>query len=180
MQKTNQPLARPHLRFQSRRGQAGTLHCMVLDCSASMLAGRNLALAKGLLQEWAQQIYRQRAQLCVIGFGGGEARILQAPRKAAHINDHWIAPIRGGGGTPIRQGLQQAEQVLAQARKKNPQQLTTLWLLTDGRFPSQPPRPEFADLCAVVDFENAAVPLGRAQQLAQQWQADYLHAMDFQ
>lgn len=178
-QKSDQPLAHHHLRYQRRQARAGALHCLVLDCSASMLAGRNLALAKGLLQQWAQQIYRQRAHLCVIGFGGGDVRVLQTPRKAARINEHWITPIRGGGGTPVVQGLHQADQILAQARNKNPRLHTALWLLTDGRFPDLPPRPHHADTCAVVDFENAPVRLGRALQLAQHWQGDYALASDF-
>ena len=179
MQKAHLPLTRKHLQFQQRNTSGGALLCLVLDCSASMLAGRNLALAKGLLLAWAEHIYQQRAYLCVIGFGGSEARVLQAPRKAARINTHWIAPISGGGGTPLLKGLALAERMLAQARKKNPRQFTSLWLLTDGRFPYLPPRPLHADTCAVVDFENAPVRLGRAQQLAQRWQGDYRHAQEF-
>lgn len=179
MQKRNAPLAPTHLRFQSRMAGGTVLYCLVLDCSASMLSGQNLALAKGLLTAWARQIYQQRAQLCVIGFGGGEARVLQAPRKAAHLNEHWIAPIAGGGGTPVHLGLQKAETILQQHHKKNPHQVTALWLLTDGRFSDLPPRPRFADSCALVDFENAPLRLGRAAQLAQHWQCEYHLAEEF-
>ena len=178
-QKADQPLTQAHLKFQQRNARGAALHCLVLDCSASMLAGASLALAKGLILQWAKQIYRQRAQLCVIGFGGGQARVLQTPRKAAAINEHWIAPIRGGGGTPVVPGLNLAQRVLSQYRKKSPQQICGLWLLTDGRFPDLPPRPEYADICAVVDFEKAPLRLGRAQQLAQNWHANYVLASEF-
>lgn len=177
--KATQPLDSVHLQFKPRNAHTGALYCLVLDCSASMLAGRNLALAKGLLLAWTQQLYQQRAQLCVIGFGGNTACLLQAPRKAARINTQWITPISGGGGTPILHGVQLAERILTQSRRQNPRPFTTVWLLTDGRFATLPARPKHADRCTLIDFESTPVRLGRTWQLAQRWQADYFHAHTF-
>ena len=77
---------------------SNTLHCVLLDMSASMLRGEKLALAKGCLLALTESFYRRREHLAVIGFSGNEARLLQAPGKVATFNAGWIAPLRGGGG----------------------------------------------------------------------------------
>lgn len=152
------------------------LHCLLLDCSASMLRRRQLALAKGLLLHWSAQLYRQRAEVAVIGFGGNGARLLQPPRKAVAVNERWIAAIDGGGATPVADALAQAEQLLQRERRRQPGRRLGLWLLTDGRFAELPPLPVGSDFCVVVDFEQAALPLGRARRLAERWRADYVRA----
>lgn len=169
-------LAPEHLRFHRRPVAAGRLHCLVLDCSGSMLKHDNLSLAKGLLLRWTQRLYRERAELAVIGFGGGGARVLQSPRRAVAFNDDWIGGIGGGGGTPVAAALQLAEQLMARWRRRTPGRQQGLWLLTDGRFDALPPRPCHADFCVVVDFESETVALGRAARIAEAWQAERVGA----
>ena len=165
-----------HLRFQPRASSGSELHCLLLDCSGSMLKQHNLALAKGLLVQLCEQLYRRRSELAVIIFAGRQAHVVQAPRKVAVFNLGWIAPIGGGGSSPLASGVEQAERLLAQARRRAPGQRRYLWLLSDGRFPELPVRPRHADECRVVDFDNATVPLGRAARIAERWQAQYCRA----
>ncbi|WP_230411861.1 VWA domain-containing protein [Denitromonas iodatirespirans] len=173
--KADRRLQRAHLRYRPQPAGSATLHCIVLDCSASMLAGRRLALAKGLLSRWTAQMYRRRERLAVIGFSGDRAGVLRAPTRAVAFNDAWIAAIGGGGGTPAAAAIAQAERLIAQQRRMAPDQVIALWVLTDGRFAAQPPRPRRTDGVTVVDFEEGAVRLGRAAQLARHWQADCVH-----
>jgi len=167
-----------HLRFHRRAARGGLLYCLLLDCSASMLRHRNLALAKGLLLHWVRDIYRQRAELAVIAFAGRQARILQQPAKAVAFNEQWISAIQGGGGTPIISAVQLTEKLLRQVRRNTPDKRIGVWLLTDGRFNDLPPRPALADFAVIVDFENAAVPLHRAARIAAAWDAELLRAGD--
>lgn len=155
------------------------LHCLVLDCSGSMLRQDKLALAKGLLSVWVHQIYVQRGELAVVGFSGGGARVLQPPGRAAALNEDWIGPIGGGGGTPIASGVALADALLYQVRRQAPGKRIVLWLLTDGRTSRIPASPVHADLCHVVDFETEAVPLGRAAWIAQAWGCALWHMHDF-
>jgi hypothetical protein len=60
--KRNQPLDAGHLRFRHEEGDAGALHCFVLDCSGSMLSGKRLALAKGMVVALFNRAYRERAR----------------------------------------------------------------------------------------------------------------------
>lgn len=174
--KADRPLAREHLRYRSGHAAGKLLHCLVLDCSASMLQGEALSLAKGLLLAWTARIYRQRAELAVVAFSGGTAYLVRPPAKATADNEGWIRDLAGGGGTPVTRGLRLADEVLRRIRQRAPERRIGLWLLTDGRFAETPPRPTHADFCVVVDFESAAVPLQRASRLAAAWQSPWIPA----
>lgn len=143
-----------------------------------MLQSSRLSLAKGLLLEWTAQFYRRREDLAVIGFAGTQARVLQPPRKAVAFNEAWIAEIAGGGATPARSAVALADAVLSKRRHNVPGQHIAVWLLTDARFDDLPPRPRHADVCTVVDFDDAAVALGRAARIAQAWGAECWLATD--
>ncbi|MCY1562110.1 hypothetical protein D9M68_994580 [compost metagenome] len=78
----------------------------------------------------------------------------------------------------MQSGLELAEQTLARVRRAAPGKKIGVWLLSDGRFSQLPERPRHADFCVVVDFENQAVPLGRALQIARLWQAEHVRAVD--
>ena len=97
-----------------------------------------------------------------------------APRKAAAWNDDWVTPIAGGGGTPLAPAVSRAAQLLAQSC--GPGCEGWLWLLTDARSRDMPPRPAQAHHARIVDFERGRVLLQRAQVLARQWDAQYVHA----
>ncbi|MDO5624751.1 MAG: VWA domain-containing protein [Pseudomonadota bacterium] len=161
-----------HLRPALRPSAAAALHCIVLDCSASMLAGGQLARAKGLLAALLAQTYRWRERVAVISFSGQGVALRLPPRRAMRVADAWLAPIGGGGGTPLADALTQADALL----RRQPGSPRWLWLLTDGRARHTPPRPLHAEHLRIIDFDTAPVPLGRAPQLAAQWQAGYLRA----
>jgi magnesium chelatase subunit I len=167
--KADRPLCREHLRYRRRAAPGNFLYCLVLDCSASMLRGGALSFAKGLLLRWSQGIYRQRARLAVITFSGGTARLAQPPARPAACNESWIRALAGGGATPVMAAMKLAASLLRRERRRDPGQDIGLWLLTDGRFEALPPRPEDADFCVVVDFEDAPVPLRRAARIAAAW-----------
>jgi magnesium chelatase subunit ChlD-like protein len=170
------PLQLRDLRYRPQPLGSNTLHCVLLDMSASMLRGEKLALAKGCLLALTERVYRRREHLAVIGFGGNEARLLQAPGKVATFNAVWIAPLRGGGATPGESALQLAQTLMQRSRKASTVQNLSLWLLTDGRFAALPARPALADSCHIVDFENEAVALRRCQRLARDWDAQWIAA----
>jgi len=161
-----------HLRHRPQQARSGALHCFLLDCSASMRNDGNLARAKGLLLALMQEAYQRRDHVALLCFAGNVAGLRLSPRRASAWNDDWIAPIGAGGGTPLALGVERAEQLLVRSEARQ----RWLWLLTDGRTSESPVRPEAADVACVVDFEAARIPLHRARQLAERWQARYLAA----
>jgi magnesium chelatase subunit ChlD-like protein len=175
--KRNRPLARAHLRYRKTATRAGILHCFVIDCSGSMLAGQQLALAQGALQQLHHRAYQQRADIALVTYAGDDAVVQMPPTAARPFNALQIHPLlptlRGGGGTPLGAGIARADALLAANRRRKPLQHCWLWLFSDGRSTEQPLRPAHADVLQIVDCERQAIALQRCRALADNWRADY-------
>jgi len=150
------------------------LHCFVLDCSGSMLAGQRLALAKGLLVALFDRASSARADAALVCFGGAGADVRFGPAVPRWWNERWLQPVGGGGGTPLAAGVKKAAQLLERAARRKPAQQRWLWVLTDGRSGEVPIRPVDADEVVFVDFERGAIRLGRCEQLALAWGATWV------
>ncbi|MDB5851517.1 MAG: von willebrand factor type a [Rhodoferax sp.] len=170
----NADLHEAHLRFRPEEPTQPALHCFLLDCSASMRSSGALAQAKGLLLSLMDEAYRRRDQVALLCFAGGTVELRLAPRRAPAWNERWIAPIGGGGGTPLALGVAAAGRLLQRSRARQ----RSLWLLTDGRSRELPAAPSSVDELSVVDFESARLPLARALQLASAWGAAYWRYRD--
>lgn len=174
-------LRREHLRFVPVVPAAKALHCLLVDCSGSMLAAQQLALAKGLLLQLIGMAHKQRAEIAIVSYAGKSAKVLvrttsARPMTSAHA-DRWLQPVRGGGGTPFSKGVVAATNLLAQGK---PGQQRWLWLLTDGRTMESPLRPSVADVAVVVDCERNRIRLNGCLALAKRWGADYRLLSDFE
>ncbi|MDR6408937.1 UNVERIFIED_ORG: magnesium chelatase subunit ChlD-like protein [Burkholderia sp. 1595] len=160
-----------HLRFVREAPRGGVLHCFVLDCSGSMLAGQRLALAKGLLIALFDRASAARAEAALICFGGNGADVRFGPAVPRWWNERWLRPVGGGGGTPLASGVREAARLLERSARRRPAQQRWLWILTDGRSSDQPTRPLDADEIVFVDFEREAIRVGRCETLADAWDA---------
>jgi magnesium chelatase subunit ChlD-like protein len=169
--KRQHTLRAAHLRFVREAPRGGVLHCFVLDCSGSMLAGQRLALAKGLLIALFDRASAARAEAALICFGGAGADVRFGPAVPRWWNERWLTPVGGGGGTPLASGVGRAAQLLECRARVKPAQQRWLWILTDGRTRDQPARPLAADEVVFVDFERDSIRLGRCEALAEAWGA---------
>ncbi|PRY08431.1 magnesium chelatase subunit ChlD-like protein [Paraburkholderia sp. BL25I1N1] len=160
-----------HLHFVREAPRGGVLHCFVLDCSGSMLAGQRLALAKGLLIALFDHASAARAEAALVCFGGAGADVRFGPAVPRWWNERWLSPVGGGGGTPLTAGVQRASRLLDRSARRKPGQQRWLWILTDGRTRDMPARPPDADEVVFVDFEREAIRLGRCEMLADAWGA---------
>ncbi|WDD94197.1 VWA domain-containing protein [Burkholderia sp. FERM BP-3421] len=160
-----------HLRYRPYAARGGVLHCFLLDCSASMLEGERLARAKGLIVALFERAARRRETVALVCFGGESAEQRFGPAVPRWWNARWLAPVGGGGGTPLARGVAAAQRVLAQAARRQPAQQRWLWVLSDGRSQETPARPTQVDQIVWVDFDDASLRLGRGERLAQAWGA---------
>ena len=159
-----------HLRLRPQEARSGVLHCFLLDCSGSMVAGGKLARAKGVLLALMDEAYRRRDQVALLSFGAGKVELRMPARRARVWNEAWITPIGGGGGTPLQAAVEQAGELLVRSAHLR----RCIWLLTDGRTLEKPARPAAADVVHLIDFEASHMPLRRAERLAADWGAHYV------
>jgi magnesium chelatase subunit ChlD-like protein len=167
-------LSAEDLRFMRDVPRGGVLHCFVLDCSGSMLAGERLALAKGLLIALFDRASAMRAEAALVCFGGVGADLRFGPAVPRWWNERWLEPVGGGGGTPFAAGVQCATQLLERSARRKPAQQRWVWILTDGRTTDKAARPPHADEIVFVDFEQGTIRLGRCERLATAWGARHL------
>ncbi|WP_425435518.1 vWA domain-containing protein [Paraburkholderia ribeironis] len=160
-----------HLRFVREAPHGGVLHCFVLDCSGSMLAGQRLALAKGLLVALFDRVSAARDEAALVCFGGAGADVRFGPAVPRWWNERWLRPVGGGGGTPLGSGVQRAARLLERCASAKPAQQRWLWILSDGRTRDEPARPLDADEVVFIDFERGTIRLGRCEALADAWGA---------
>jgi magnesium chelatase subunit ChlD-like protein len=144
-----------------------------------MLAGNRLAICKGVLLKLLERAYQQRDQIALICFSGDNAELRIPPRPASSANAQdnamqWLQPIKAGGGTPLAQAVRLTARLLKQWREQHAARQHSVWLISDGRSEELPSRPANADLLQIVDCEQQRIQLGRCEQLARQWQCDYL------
>ncbi|HWT34936.1 MAG TPA: VWA domain-containing protein [Paraburkholderia sp.] len=174
--KRSDALRSEHLRFFHETPRGGVLHCFVLDCSASMLAGERLALAKGILVALFDRARAARCEVALVCFGGNRADVRFGPAVPRWWNERWIAPVGGGGGTPLALGVETASDLLLMAARHKPAQQRWLWVLSDGRSSDAPSRPAKADQVIFVDFEQGDLGIGRCAAVARMWGAQCLGA----
>lgn len=187
--------------FQPKRQAKPVLHLVLLDTSASVLsmdgsgfnsAGFNgtgsdktapvagavksgrLAKAKAILLAIAQEAYLKRQQLAVLGFGNETTAVLLPRKRAPKELYQWVEALTAGGGTPLRQAIEDATVYLKQAIQRQPGLNSRCYLLTDGRSTCSLQDLELPGETVLIDTEQSVVKRGRGQELAQQLGAQYL------
>ncbi|MDB6060126.1 MAG: von willebrand factor type a [Verrucomicrobiaceae bacterium] len=177
IEKKQRALSSEHFQYKTKIARSGVLHFFLVDCSGSMRAANQLALAQGALRHLHQRAYQQRADIALISYAGEQAitRIYPTaarPFNTLHINA-WLPALQAGGGTPFARGVTAADALIAQRKYRKPEQQCWLWLLSDGRSNEMPERPAHADVLMVIDCEQQRIALNRCKKIADYWQADY-------
>jgi magnesium chelatase subunit D len=157
---------------KARSGQP-VLHFVLLDTSASTLKNSLFANAKAAIMEIAEQAYSAREQLTVWGFGNQQVKNFLPRRRAPKALRQLLDTIPAGGGTPLREGLQQAGDYLRQIVKQHPEMAMRTYLITDGRSSQQVADLRLPGECLLIDIESSPVKRGRGEQLARELAADY-------
>jgi len=167
------------LAYRKKQSSQATLHFVLLDTSASTLGSHLLSQAKGVVLQIAKQAYLSREQLAILGFGNDKLdNILPRVRAPKQIR-HTLDQVNAGGGTPIRDALQNAQRYLLNLLRKMPELLIKSYLITDGRSKQQVKDITLPGECTVIDIENSSVKRGRAKVIAQELGASYLALANF-
>ena len=161
------------IKYKNAKLGQPSLHFIMLDTSGSILQNKQLGQAKSVIMAIAEQVYQQRQQLCIFGFGNDNVELIMAQQKAPKQLQLWLDDITAGGGTPIRDMLQQVRAEQHKLAKQNSGYRFYNYLITDGRI-----RQDIDDLpllgdTLLIDSEEASVKRGRGVILAEQLAAEY-------
>jgi magnesium chelatase subunit D len=183
-------VTRADLHRKERVGRAGTLILFVVDASGSMAVRRRMEAVKGATVSLLLDAYQQRDQVGVIAFRGIRAEVLLPPTHSVDLAEGALRTLPTGGRTPLAHALVLAGEVLHRARRSDPELLTLLVVLSDGKanvpLPGAPADAwQQAILAAgtlaeqgfpavVLDTDTGFVRVGRAEDLARALAASYL------
>ena len=168
------------LRRKVRIRRAANLILFVVDASWSMAAAERMQATKGAILSLLLDAYQKRDQVGLITFQKESANLLLQPTSSVELARKMLEDIPVGGKTPLSAGLLLAYEVLGRERRKNPEVMPLLVLLTDGAgnvsmtgLPAHDEALRVAGLiqrsgirAAVINTEHQSLDRGLARQLA--------------
>jgi magnesium chelatase subunit D len=168
-----------HQKIRVRR--ASNLILFVVDASWSMSAAERIEATKGAVLSLLQDAYQRRDHVGMIVFQGTEATVVLRPTSSVGLAQRALKDIAAGGKTPLSAGLWAAYQVCIAARRRDPEVVPLIIILTDGAgnismgwLPPQEEAWHVADLIRqahlrsiVVNMEHPAHDQGLPERLAQ-------------
>jgi magnesium chelatase subunit D len=169
------------LRRKVRIRRAANLILFVVDASWSMAAAERMKATKGAILSLLLDAYQKRDQVGLITFQKESAQLVLQPTASVEQARKALQDIPVGGKTPLSAGLLLAYEVLIRERRKNPEVMPLLILLTDGAgnvsMSGLPPFEEALRIAGlikqrdiravVINMEHETLDRGLAQQLAE-------------
>ncbi len=184
-------LRRADLRQKVRVRKTRNAVCFVVDASWSMAAEERMRATKSAVLSLLRDAYQRRDQVGLVSFQRDYATLLLPLTNSIELAQKHLQTMPTGGKTPLSRGLMLGYEVLERARKRDPEVIPLLVLLTDGQanvaMGDLPPQAEsyaLADFVAtqsirsvVIDTEHPIFERGLARQLAQHLKGHY-HRLD--
>lgn len=154
------------LRFKPEKTGQAVLHLVLLDTSASTLQANQFAKAKGVILALAEQAYLDREQMSILGFGNEQISTLLAQVRAPKDIRAQLDAIEAGGGTPLRQVIEQAQRLIVRLKRNHPALTIKAYLITDGKTTQNLNGLHLDAQVAVVDVESGPIKRGKAKVIA--------------
>lgn len=160
--------------------RAANLILFVVDASWSMAASERIEATKGAIFSLLTDAYKRRDQVGMVVFQREEARLELAPTSSVELAKDALRDVPVGGKTPLSHGLVLAYRTIQQAKRKDPEIMPLMILLTDGagnvaltRLPPQEEAMRVARLIArsgirsvVINMEHPSFDRGLTRELA--------------
>lgn len=185
-------LERPDYRQKIRVRRTRNAICFVVDASWSMAAEQRMQATKGAVLSLLKDAYQRRDRVGLVSFQRDAARVLLPLTNSVDLAERRLRTMPTGGKTPLTHGLLLGFELLDRAKRRDPEVLPLMVVLTDGQanvsLTGMRPQEEayrIADYIAeagvealVIDTEHPSFVRGSAQALAQHLKAPYFHIAD--
>ncbi|MDP9309901.1 MAG: VWA domain-containing protein [Chloroflexota bacterium] len=182
-------LERPDYRQKIRVRRTRNAICFVVDASWSMAAEQRMQATKSAVLSLLKDAYQRRDRVGMVSFQRDSARVLLPLTNSVDLAERRLRTMPTGGKTPLTHGLLLGFELLDRAKRRDPEVLPLMVVLTDGQanvsLTGMRPQEEayrIADYVAeagieaiVIDTEHPSFVRGLAQALAQHLHASYYH-----
>ena len=146
-------LRRADLRQKVRVRKTRNAVCFVVDASWSMAAEERMRATKSAVLSLLRDAYQRRDQVGLVSFQRDYATLLLPLTNSIELAQKYLQTMPTGGKTPLSRGLMLGYEVLERARKRDPEVIPLMVLLTDGQanvaMGDLPPQ---AESYALADF----------------------------
>jgi len=150
------------LRQKVRERRIGNLIVFVVDASASMDAEQRMDATRSAILALLKDAYVRRDRVALISFSGRKAQVVLRPTSSVDLAERHLTRIAVGGTTPLTHGLVVALSLIMGERRRDPDVLPLLVLISDGR--------------GNISF-GGEEPLLEAQRIADQIRRDGIRAL---
>ena len=160
--------------------RTANLILFAVDASWSMAAEKRMVATKGAILSLLTDAYQRRDHVALITFQRDSAKLVLPPTSSIDLAKKALHEIPVGGKTPLTSGLLLAHQVIICERRRNPEVMPLMILLTDGAgnvsLLGKPPQQEALMMArfmkqtsirsVVIDTEHESLNRGLARALA--------------
>ena len=185
-------LERPDYRQKVRVRRTRNAICFVVDASWSMAAEQRMQATKSAVLSLLRDAYQRRDRVGLITFQREGARVLLPLTNSVELAERRLRAMPTGGKTPLTHGLLLGYDLLSRAKRRDPETLPLMVVLTDGQanvsLTGMRPQEEAYRMAAfiaeaeikalVIDTEHPSFVRGLARELANQLRAPYHHIAD--
>ncbi len=182
-------LERPDYREKVRVRRTRNAICFVVDASWSMAAEQRMQATKSAVLSLLRDAYQRRDRVGLVTFQREGARVLLPLTNSVELAERRLRAMPTGGKTPLTHGLLLGFDLLSRAKRRDPETLPLMVVLTDGQanvsLTGMRPQEEAYRMAAfiadaeinalVIDTEHPSFVRGLAQELARQLRAPYHH-----
>lgn len=174
-------------REKVREKKTGTTILFVVDASGSMGAKKRMSAVKGAVVSLLTDAYEKRDKVGMIAFRKKQAEVLLGITRSVELAQKSLKDLPTGGKTPLSAGLFKGYEILKAAKKKDPEMVPVLVLVSDGRTNSSlndgDPYEEAIEIAnkiaaekiqsIVIDTEQDFIKLGLAKNIAEAMNGQY-------
>jgi len=121
------------LRQKVRQRRIGNLIVFAVDASASMDAEQRMDATRSAIFALLKDAYVRRDRVSLISFSGRTAQVILRPTSSVDLAERHLTRIAVGGTTPLTHGLTAALNLIETERRRDPDVLPLLVLISDGR-----------------------------------------------